>query len=200
MKYAVLAGLLLFLLTGCSDFYHLQYRHLDKIPAKGEIAPRVQKDRSLPFHSSAKDSVPLRSETVIADTLAKENNAKENDAVGKKEMRAVAHPSVKLKTHEKFSSPDQRAVHPRSGEKRRGRAVLRVLLVLMSGFMLMLLGMTIAVYGFFATSLLLAVLGLGTFLLGSLPYTILCVSVLKRLVGRNKRERIIFREPAKKMC
>ncbi len=159
----------LVLCSGCSDFQHMHYRNLKKVPATGVVAAFVAPEKKiaatgniLPVSRAEEKRDPMK-----ADSLAPKAEFEKVKAVhvnGKMKTFRVTETKIAAKTNRIPMHADRRFP---AGKK---NPTLRIIGLLLLGLLLITYGCVIIFGGFIAASMLLILLGILVVLLGVLPF------------------------------
>ena len=160
MKKIIFPFSLIILFSACSDFYHLRYKKLNKVPVNGFVAPAHTNHQQVPdknyFHKTeilVKDSV-ANQKTEIKISLVKKRSVQEKISSGKKIKKNIPE---KIK----ISIPQQ---HKSDG------AGFLILLTLLLGLLLIVLGIWVLVIAILAAVWWIILIGLILILIGLLPF------------------------------
>jgi hypothetical protein len=171
MKRLIFFLVLILTFSACSEFQHLHYRHVKKVPAKGFVKKHPGTERKIaeektvgqvdPSHSAEAGIVNEKQDSIIP---AKDNNPVYHlPSVLKKQTE---NPSPLKKIVRGKLQPQKPILHRKGGDG----SVFLIVVFLFLGVCLMVIGGTIFVGAFFGFSLWLLLLGLVIFLLGLLPF------------------------------
>ena len=168
--------------SGCSDFYHLHYRKMNKVPATGEISGFVAPEKK----KIVKSVVPTIVKKNENDSVLEKNDSvlisSENKTVEKIKAKIPVSISQKFFPKKQFQKP---LVHQQEKYKaRKDRKYLIIFGLLFIGFLLFSYGIGLiiaAIFGatFLGTAFWLFLIGLGLMLLGLLPF----LGVISMIVG-----------------
>ena len=193
MKQLVFLLVLIFSLSACSEFHHMHYRNVKKVPAKGIVEPvsirekdfKVQEAVSQAMDSSTLNVVELPNEKCDSFfILPVKNRGYYYKSSIKKDVAKVV-PGIKS-VKEKF-----RQKKKASQNNRGDGSGLLVILLLFLGLGLLAVGGTIFVIGIYSISWLMILLGLVMILLGLLPFLGLMTLVMG---GRNRNDLPAYKE------
>jgi hypothetical protein len=169
--------------SGCSDFYHLHYRKLDKVPAMGERRQesgaggrRSQERFSGMLAEKKNDSVVVKNDSVVrndSSVLVREKSFEK--------IKSAIPVGVREKI---FPKKQAEKIIPRILKKKyheRDKKVLIILGLLFLGFILISYGVGVMVAGILGASFLFILAGILIFLLGLLPF----VGLISMAVGNS---------------
>lgn len=181
MKRALLFPLLLMALSGCDDFYHARYRHLEKVPASGIVSrhePLSEKSAApLPAPPAASnDSTTVSSPLQISPAEnKKQHSPRETQSLIPQKKFIPAAP-------QQFSSPIKNNTTAPPAAPGPGLALLLSIMLFLIGVLLIIYGISLLVIGIvFGTPLIIA-FGLLCLLYGGRPVW----SVVRSLFSRRR--------------
>lgn len=171
MKQLIFFLVLILSFSGCSEFQHLHYRHVKKVPAKGFVEPFYSRERNGYAEERIAEKIDS-SKSIEVEAIA----AKQDSAVLYTYNNPGYHPPALKKIAENPvpSKPlirDKLKLEKQSLHRKGGDGSLFLIVVfLFLGICLMLIGGSIFVAAFYGFTLWMVVLGLVIFLLGLLPF------------------------------
>jgi hypothetical protein len=167
MKLTIFFLVLLFSFSACTDFQHVHYRKLKKVPAKGFVAPYVTKEREVV--AGEKDVLTADSAKVISPE--KRDSINDQPVTTLKDNRGYYQKQIrKLLPHKRtFGRKPVQFKKPVFHKKGDG-SVFLIFVFLFLGVLLMSFGGAMFVTGFYQLNIWLILLGAVVFLLGLLPF------------------------------
>lgn len=171
MKRLIFFVVLILSFYGCSEFQHLHYRHVKKVPAKGFVAPFSIEERNVYAEKKVAEEIDS-AKLIETGTIA----AKQDSAILYTYNNPGYHPPV-FKKQTENSAPSKPVIRDKLKLKktqphRKGGdgSLFLIVVFLFLGICLMLLGGSLFVAAFYGFTLWMVVLGLVIFLLGLLPF------------------------------
>ena len=166
----------LLIFSGCTDFYHVHYPKLKKVPATGEVVAFVAREKKLP---QEKTNIPLNSicEKENSVSIKSDSNRIGIQNIFSANEKKTDSDSIPLKTKNDFQKTTSHSFKKTTLVKKN--PILRIIGLLLLGLILLAYGIGIIVAGIFAASLLIACAGILVALLGILPF----LGLISMLVG-----------------
>lgn len=188
MKQLIFFLALILSFSGCSEFHHMHYRKVKKVPAKGFVETRLQietnfiagkkADRAIDSLQTAEREIPCEN-AVPEPTLQNNNPAYIIPPVVKKKAEDPVRKKINAGKPIKFKKPDFQ-------RNRIDGTVALIIFFLFLGVALMVIGGAIFVGAFYMFSIWLLLLGLAIFFLGLLPF----LGLLSLAFGGGKNRKV----------
>lgn len=164
MSTRLFAFLLISICTiSCSDFSHMHYRHVKKVPASGYVAPRLTEEKL--FIPIEENAVAEKKILFCVDSIQRIDSVKKTNCKSKR-INPILVPEQK----KSLSAKKKLTLHSVQRKEKRGGTILLVVLLLLFGLFLIVSGIIIFVAGFFGLIWWMIPLGFIVFLLGLLPF------------------------------
>jgi hypothetical protein len=187
MKCFVLFSVSIFFFSACSDFQHMHYRKLKKVPAHGFVKPRAEAE-IIPANeivlpatsdSSATAKIPNPEIIAISPVVKVKKPVHSLPASGKKQLRKIG--SVKKTVVEKIQTK-QNSIQKKEG---KFKSILLLLFFLGLGLWAIAVGVLMIAYAFYPFSLVLVVGGIAFIFFGFIPF----IQLILR-IKNNRHEKL----------
>lgn len=189
MKRLLLSLCSIVFLTACTDFHHMHYRKIKKVPASGFVAPPE-------INEGTKNSLQVHDKELM-DT-SRGNNGFQNPIQEFKNSRIQKFNHSKIKKfnnspiHQFTHSPIQK-LHSGKSEKvnkpKKDFAGLWIIIFLFLGALVIAFGISILVFGIFILNWFFILAGIVFFLVGVIPYVKLIESLVSRFISPGKKRK-----------